>query len=98
MNRVMPTPEWEMHRMGSSQPGAPPMASAGHGRKISGRASVPPSSASEIGAHNMSAHNMSAHNLSGSQRMIANSEDLHAWSIYRQVCRIEVVFIFTTSF
>jgi hypothetical protein len=92
----MPPPEWEMQRMG------------GHGghhgaRKISGRTSVPPSSASEFGAvgiergnhhnmsshnlsgHNLSSHNLSGHNLSSSQRMLANSEDLHAWSIYRQV-------------
>ena len=45
------------------------------------RSSVPPSSASEVG---VSGH----HPLSSSQhqlRMVANAEDLHAWSIYRQV-------------
>ena len=87
-----PGTEWEMTRMGA----------IAHDRrsKASGRASVPPSSASEFGGGHLhqerghggghlhhgggSHHHLNGHH-GGSQRMLANSEDLHAWSIYRQV-------------
>merc|ERR1719215_1803381 len=81
----------------------------GHDRrsKASGRASVPPSSASEFGGivgsggghlhhdrghggggghlhHGGGSHHQLNGHHSGSRGMLANSEDLHAWSIYRQ--------------
>ena len=48
-------------------------------QRMGRHSSVPPSSASDIGvSHQL---NASHHQL----RMIGNAEDLHAWSIYRQV-------------
>ncbi len=100
--------EWEMTRMGGGG------GAIGHDRrsKASGRASVPPSSASEFGGivgsggghlhhghghgggggsggghlhHGGGSHHQLNGHHSGSRGMLANSEDLHAWSIYRQV-------------